>query len=112
MSILNLRPGEETVYEKWGSYFKKSFLSYAGDNAVVEVTNQRIAGRYKTIVMESKENFFEAELSEVADVKKCSFVFFGFIPMGVKVTMKNGDIHIFSVMGRGKLIEAVAKGMK
>ncbi len=109
MSIFTLRPDEETVYEKWGSYVKKTFITPVSDNAMVEVTNQRIGARYKTIIAQSKENALEVELKDVESVQKCLFVGIGIVPMCVKLKMKNGDVHYFSVMNRNTLIDEISK---
>ena len=48
-------------------------------------------------------------VSDVAQIKKCNIGpgFIKFIPTGIKVTLKDGKKHVFSVTKREKMMQAL-----
>lgn len=105
VELLQLRDNEKVVLEQSGDLWE----GLGQGSGVYVVTDQRCAFRYKTLLGKAKENAVEFELSDVTGVKKCNVGpgFIKFIPTGIKVTLKSGKKHVFSVMKREKMMQAL-----
>ena len=96
VELLQLRDNEKVVLEQSGDLWE----GLGQGSGVYVVTDQRCAFRYKTLLGKAKENAVEFELSDVTG-------FIKFIPTGIKVTLKSGKKHVFSVMKREKMMQAL-----
>lgn len=105
VELLQLRENEKTVLELSGDLWE----GLGQGSGVFQITDQRCAFRYKTLLGAAKQNAVEFELSEVAQIKKCNIGpgFIKFIPTGIKVTLKDGKKHVFSVTKREKMMQAL-----
>lgn len=110
MQLLQLRENEKVIINQTCDLWE-----LIGQNTgVVEVTNLRLAFRYKTLLGASKDNKIEIDLIDIVSAKKCNVgpAFVKIIPTGVKVTMKNGKKYTLSLMKRGALIETILNNQK
>lgn len=100
---IELQGGESIVKEFQGDYWKKMFaFVYSQKRGRYWITNRRIVfqGGFATELSLS--------YSDIAEVKKCLVgPCFGFLPTGIKVTMKNGEQHRLSVLSRKKTLELI-----
>ena len=102
MELLQLRENEKTVLELSGDLWE-------GLGQGSGTVDSWCAFRYKTLLGAAKQNAVEFELSDVAQIKKCNIGpgFIKFIPTGIKVTLKDGKKHVFSVTKREKMMQAL-----
>lgn len=105
MALLTLREQEKIILEISGDYW----IGNRQSTGIFEVTDFRMAFRYKTILGRAKENAVELELANIATVDKCNVGggLIKLVPTGIKVTTKSGETYIFSVLKRDKLISAL-----
>ena len=108
MELLQLREDEKVVLEMSGDLWE----GLGQGSGLYQITNQRCAFRYKTILGAAKENAVEFELADVLELKKCNVGpgLIKIIPTGIKVKLKNGKKHTFSVIKREKLMQALGGG--
>jgi hypothetical protein len=98
---MELEAGETVVLEKAANIRKA--MEYAGGR--VRVTNQRVLLEPHAINLDSQPAAIP--LSDIAKVETYSQ--FGFIPTGVRLTMKDGSQQHFIVFGRKQVIDAIGR---
>lgn len=106
MELFQLRGNEKIVLEQSGDLWE----GMSQGSGLFVITDQRCAFRYKTILGAAKQNAVEFELADVAELKKCNIGpgFIKFIPTGIKVTLKSGKKHVFSVTKRERMMQALS----
>ena len=105
---LELRPNE-TIEKEFASDYWTTFgpITVSQKRGKYIITNERIyfRGGFITEV--------EIPFSEIDYIKKCNVGgLIPFMPTGIKVMMKNGEKHILSVLGRGKIMEMIEEKIK
>lgn len=104
---LELREGEEILETVKGDYWRKDFLGKSQIRGKFVFTNKRII--FEAGLIKAMSAHYEWEGADIAAVNACSVGLL--IPTGIKLTAKDGNEYVLSLLNRKKYIEYIEKMM-
>lgn len=107
---VELHEGESIIEEVKALYIYKSMASSdTGREGMCTLTNESVIYTPNDSKLNSGMETIRMDYDTIAEVKKAMLNFI--VPMGVKIILKDGTVHILSISKRNKWIELIQSQM-